>query len=325
MKAAIIGTGAIAPIHLQGILDAGGEIVALCDIERTKAEALKKKFNLQAKIYSDYLEMYASEEIEVVHICTPHHLHAKMTIAALKDNINALVEKPLCLNLEELKDIKETLNYSKAKLGVCFQNRYLPSNIFAHELLGNEEIYEARGKVIWNRDQAYYAQAPWRGKWETSGGGAMINQAIHTLDLMLWFCGMPESLQGKIENHLQDIEVETRAEFKMTGKYQAKFYATNDCVKNYPIELEIESKNYFIKIIGKEIYVNNCLQELPNPGQSRGKEYWGAGHQYLIKDFYDSILLQKDFSIGIEEAEKALKIIWALYKCNGKEIRINKE
>ncbi|MDD3999589.1 MAG: Gfo/Idh/MocA family oxidoreductase, partial [Bacilli bacterium] len=185
MKAAIIGTGAIAPIHLQGILDAGGEIVALCDIERPKAEALKKRFNLQAKIYSDYLEMYASEEIEVVHICTPHYLHAKMTIAALKDNINALVEKPLCLSLEELKDIKETLNYSKAKLGVCFQNRYLPSNIFAHELLENEEIYEARGKVIWNRDQAYYAQAPWRGKWETSGGGAMINQAIHALDLML--------------------------------------------------------------------------------------------------------------------------------------------
>jgi predicted dehydrogenase len=327
MKSAIVGTGTIAPVHLKAIIEAGGEIVALCDIECKKAEKLKKEFNLQSRIYPDYLEMLDHEEIDVVHVCTPHYLHAQMSIVALKRNINVLTEKPLCISLEELENIKEAQKSSKAILGICLQNRYLPANLLAYELLKEEKIVSVKGKVLWSRGEAYYRDAPWRGKWATSGGGAMINQAIHSLDLILWFCGMPVKIKGNIaNNNLQDIiEVETKAEFKMFGTYTAEFFASNENSNNNPIELEIISNNYLIKIVGRDIYVNNCFQNLPNLGQLRGKDYWGAGHQSLIKDFYDSVLHQKPFSIGIEEAKKALIVIWALYKSMDKEIIIDKE
>ena len=325
MKTAIIGIGNIAPIHLEAILEAGGEITALCDINPLKAEDLKNKFGLQTKIFSDFKTMLEYQPLDIVHICTPHYLHEEMILEALKRNINVLSEKPLCIHTMELENIKETISKSRAKLGICLQNRYLPVNQYAHHFLEDKKILTAKGKVIWRRDVAYYKLSSWRGKLSKEGGGVMINQAIHTLDLLLWFCGMPEKIKGRIENvHLRDvIEVETNAEMEMTGKYQANFYATTAGAENFPIEIEIETEKGKLKIIGNDIYINDCFVELPNPGQVNGKPYWGAGHKYLIKDFHDSVIQKRHFPININEAEKAMKIIWALYRSQGKEIIIS--
>ncbi len=322
MKVALIGTGSIAPVHLRGILEANEEVVALCDIVPEKAEELKKAFNLKAEIYADYKEMLAKENLDVIHLCTPHYLHYEMIISTLKRNINVLAEKPICINKSELTKIKEELRNSSAKLGICLQNRYLPANQTLKSLLEDEEILLGKAKLLWSRDEAYYKASPWRGKWDTAGGGVMINQAIHTLDLLLWFCGLPNKIKGKVTNtNLTDfIEVETTAEFALSGKNQAHFYATTTCSDNFPIEIEIVTTKNKYKIFGDDLYINGSLQEFPEIGPGYGKPYWGAGHKYLIQDFYKCLQEKRLFPIDILEAEKALNVIWALYQSKGEEV-----
>lgn len=322
MKVAIIGTGSIAPVHLHGIFEANGEVVALCDNVPAKARELKNAFNLKAEIYTNYKEMLEKEVLDVVHICTPHYLHQEMIISALNLNINVLAEKPVCINKAELNSIKEALKYSSAELGICLQNRYLPASQTLKHLLKDEKILSGKAKLLWSRDEAYYQTSPWRSKWETAGGGVMINQAIHTLDLLLWFCGMPDKIKGEISNSkLKDlIEVETTAEFTLSGKYQAHFYATTTCSENLPVEIEIVTTKNIYQMIGDDLYINSCLQELPNIGPGYGKPYWGAGHNYLIQDYYQCLQEKRSFPINVFEAEKAMNVIRALYQSKGQEI-----
>ena len=105
-KVAVIGCGAIAPIHVSAILAAGQELAALCDVNREAALALKEKLGLgEIAIYTDWRKMLDAEQLDAVHICTPHYLHATMCIEALTRNLSVLCEKPLCIRLEELDEI----------------------------------------------------------------------------------------------------------------------------------------------------------------------------------------------------------------------------
>ena len=206
-RVAVVGCGAICGNHINGILSAGQNVCALCDIDESHALSVAEKFSLDPKIYTDYIGMLDTEHPDSVHICTPHYLHAQMCIEALKRNINVLCEKPLCISKQELESIIKAANESSAQLGVCLQNRYEPAILKLRELAGDDPV-GALGIVSWKRDEKYYASGDWRGKWATEGGGVMINQAIHTLDLLQWICGMPayvtahlsnDSLQGIIE------------------------------------------------------------------------------------------------------------------------------
>ena len=102
MKAGIIGLGAIAPMHIEALKERAEEIVAVCDVEREKCAAVNRKYSLNARGYEDYKEMLEKEDLDVVHVCTPHYLHAEMTIAALKKNVNVICEKPLAINQTQI-------------------------------------------------------------------------------------------------------------------------------------------------------------------------------------------------------------------------------
>ena len=208
MKAAIIGLGVIGKVHYDVLKRQGEDIVALCDIDAAKLNGYDN-----VKKYFDYKKMLDEEQIDVVHICTPHYLHADMTIYALERNVNVLCEKPLCIKKEDVARIIDAENKPEAMLGVCLQNRYNKSSQFVKRYFQNKKIDFAFGNVLWHRDKAYYASGEWRGKKETEGGGVLINQAIHTLDLMQWICGEPTSVCANTYNYsLKDvIEVEDTA------------------------------------------------------------------------------------------------------------------
>ena len=135
MKTAVIGVGVIGNVHLGILLDMGITPVAICDVDE-KATA---KYP-QIKAYTDYKELLDKEKPDVVHICTPHYLHAEMAIYALERDINVLCEKPLCMNREEISAILKAEENSKAQLAVCFQNRYTPRNIYVKEYLKNKTV-----------------------------------------------------------------------------------------------------------------------------------------------------------------------------------------
>ena len=126
MRAAIIGLGVIGKVHYNVLKSMGEEIVALCDINPEKLGEYEG-----AKKYLNYKIMLDSEKIDVVHVCTPHYLHAEMVIYALNKGINVLCEKPLCISSEEIDAVLEAEKNSSAQLGVCFQNRYNETSRFA--------------------------------------------------------------------------------------------------------------------------------------------------------------------------------------------------
>lgn len=151
MKAAIIGLGVIGKVHYDVLKRHGEDIVALCDIDAAKLNGYDN-----VKKYFDYKKMLDEEKIDVVHICTPHYLHADMTIYALERNVNVLCEKPLCIRKEDVARIIDAENKSEAMLGVCLQNRYNKSSQFVKRYFQDKKVDFAFGNVLWHRDKAYY-------------------------------------------------------------------------------------------------------------------------------------------------------------------------
>lgn len=327
MRSAIIGLGVIGNVHAQILAMRGEEIVALCDIDPAAAEKAKEKWAKEAEIYTDYREMLEKVKPDVVHICTPHYLHADMVIDALGRNINTLCEKPLCIRHEDIDCILTAEAASTAQLGVCHQNRYLASNRFAKEYLADKKILGAHGTVVWHRDASYYASAAWRGKWETEGGGSLINQALHTLDLTMWFCGDPEAVISVSHNLTtkKEIEVEDTIFARYEGDVPFTFLGTNVAAADLPVEIGIHLADHTqLSVLPSTLLING----IPVPSatvkqKAYGKDCYGSGHAALIEDFYDCAATGRHFPIDGREGARVIRLILAAYASRGERVQIN--
>lgn len=322
MRVAVVGLGVIGNVHVRTLYEMKENVVAICDVDEKKLSAYPN-----AHGYTDYVKMLDEIRPDVLHICTPHYLHAEMIIAALERNIHVLCEKPLCIREEDIEKIVIAEQNSNARLAVCHQNRYNDVNVYLKKYLADQEIISAHGSVVWKRDKAYYAQAAWRGTKAQEGGGVLINQALHTLDLMQWFCGMPESVVANTGNFsLKDcIEVEDTASVFCQGEKNFTFFATNaggcdmdtqisfklkngDTITAYPQTLFVNGKEIVDEKIQK--YIEKCC--------------YGNGHRKLFSDFYACLAANKKFAIDGEEAAKAVRIILAAYRSKGESVTICK-
>lgn len=319
MKSAIIGLGVIGKVHYDVLKSQNADIVALCDID----ESVLQKYD-GVKKYTDYKTMLDCEDIDVVHICTPHYLHADMAIYALDKNVNVLCEKPLCIKIEDIDRIIDAERRSKAMLGVCLQNRYNNSSRYVKQLLDGKKVDFAFGNVSWHRDEVYYRSGEWRGKWATEGGGVMINQAIHTLDLMQWICGAPESVCANVYNYsLKDvIEVEDTAIALFKGNTDFEFFATNTAKSDLPIEIRFMSEGKIITLYPDEVLIDGEVADIRKGESWYGKLSYGNGHEKLIAHFYDCVAKNEKFPIDATEGAKCVREVLASYESNGKEVEI---
>lgn len=319
MKSAIIGLGVIGKVHYDVLKSQNADIVALCDID----ESVLEKYDGVNK-YTDYKKMLDSECIDVVHICTPHYLHAEMAIYALEKNVNVLCEKPLCIKVEDIDRIIDAENKSKAMLGVCLQNRYNKSSQYVKRLLEGKKVDFAFGNVSWHRDEAYYQSGEWRGKWATEGGGVMINQAIHTLDLMQWICGAPKSVCANTYNYSLKgvIEVEDTAIALFKGDTDFEFFATNTAKSDLPVEIRFTSGGDIVTLYPDEVLINGEVVDIEKGMNWYGKISYGNGHQKLIRHFYDCVESGEKFWIDAKEASACVKQVLASYQSHGKEVEI---
>lgn len=326
MRVGIVGLGAISPLHIRAILKYGQKITAICDVDPEKRQKVNAEFGLNAEEYSDYNALLASGKVDVVHVCTPHYLHAEIICMALGANINVLCEKPLAINFEQLKAIEKAVNNSSATLGVCFQNRYNASVLYLKEFFKDKEITAATANLVWQRDEKYYASGAWRGKKQYEGGGVMINQAIHSLDLLQWFCGMPESVIAHCSNNsLKNvIDVEDTAFGRFTLKNGGNFIinATNSAASCFPIVLMFQSKTDAVELSGDNLIVNGKFVTKSDGAPIFGKEEWGVGHDKLIREFYNCLENGKKFPIDFYEASKTVKLILKMYQSNGEKVNI---
>lgn len=327
MKVSLIGCGGVSKCHLNAINflnNKNVQLTAVADVIPSKADKAASENNCKA--YYDYIEMFDVEKPDVVHICTPHYLHVEMAVEALRRGINVVLEKPCGTTVDNLKRLIDAENSSDAKIAVCFQNRYNPSVAFAKELIDSKkygEVKTARAMVTWRRDEDYYNADAWRGTWEQECGGVLINQAIHTHDLMQYLCGKETvSVEGHISNfHLKDtIEVEDTASvyFTYSDGSRAVYFATNAAGDNSDPIVEIFCEDAVIRVEGCSVYKVSDSVELLFSQKAEddfvGKKEWGDSHTHLISDFYDCISNGHHFSIDAKAASRAVFELLAVYE-----------
>lgn len=318
MRAAVIGVGVIGSLHAE-ILSERNMLAAVCDINADKL----KKYN--CPVYTDYKAMIDTEKPDCVHICTPHYLHAEMIIYALERCINVLCEKPLCISREQIKAVLDAEKRSSAQLGVCLQNRYNKENVFVKEYIKDKKVLCAAAHVAWHRTKEYYASGDWRGKYATEGGGVLINQALHTLDLLQYFAGMPETLTASVSNlTLKDcIEVEDTAVIQSVKGAGITLFASNGCAADMPVVVTVRTDKDVIQIYPGAVLINGMPQDIEKTTEKlRGKECYGSSHGLLIEDFYKHITENKRFPIDGEEASKVVKLVLAAYESGGNETNV---
>ena len=244
-RVGLIGCGGISAVHVRVLRELEDtELIACADVIPERA----KRYDCAA--YADWREMLQRERLDAVHVCTPHYLHPAMATEAARHGIAVFTEKPPAIDEGGWEQVKRAAKL--VPIGICFQNRYNPHIQTCRRFL-QENTYGAlkgiRAFVTWDRTADYYAAADWKGKWRTEGGGALINQAIHTLDLMIGFLGAPDQIEGSLRNrHLRNvIEVEDTAEIYLRkGVVPALLYASTAYSRDAPVwmELHLEKRSF---------------------------------------------------------------------------------
>ena len=240
----VIGCGAIFGVHAYPLHTIENvEVRAVCDIKPAAREAASRLFHCDA--YEDYKEMLKREDIDVIHVLTPHYLHAPMVIAAANAGKHVLSEKPMSITLEDAKAEIEAGRKNHVTIGVISQNRYNSASVAIKEAIDSGSLGRVIGQRIllsWFKPEEYYRNSDWHGIWDKEGGSLIIDQAIHVLDLARWFVNDEiVSVQASIDNRSHPaIETEDTAEglIKYRNGVQSVFYATNNYTYNSPVMVE---------------------------------------------------------------------------------------
>jgi len=214
LRTALVGGGKVGHLHaaaLQGLAES--EFVAVCSRSPEKARAFGDKYGVA--VFSDLREMIAKAGVEALCVCTPHPQHAAPTIAAARAGVHVLVEKPLAASLADCDAMLAAARENGVLLGTVCQRRFYPPCWRIHEAIQSGKLgTPILGTVTmfgW-RDEAYYRSDPWRGSWQQEGGGVLVNQSPHQLDLLLWYLGEAEEVFGYWANQNHPyIEVEDTA------------------------------------------------------------------------------------------------------------------
>ncbi|WP_438349693.1 Gfo/Idh/MocA family protein [Paenibacillus sp. FA6] len=321
LKVAVIGLGDVSAIHLTAIqANSNVELVAICDIDETR-----KSMVPQTKFYTDYNEMLDNEAIDCVHICLPHYLHYPVTRACVEKGVHVFQEKPLALNEEEgLALLKIEEEHKDIKICLCMQNRFNESFEKLQEIVNsgqNGKIIGIKGLVTWFRPKDYYKLKPWRGTMAEAGGGVMINQSIHTLDLMQLLGGPIKGIRGSLDNLLDyGIEVEdtATAHIKFENGAKGLFFATNSNFGNSSVELQVvfENEKFTIKDstltrVNENGKKEKMVEDAKLPG---AKFYYGASHMRLINHFYSCIESDSQDYVHVKDALTSIQMIDAIRK-----------
>ena len=214
LRIALVGCGKVARIHTAALSRLPeAELVAACDSDLSRAQVLASEYG--ARPFADIRRMLAEARVDAVIVCTPHPLHAEPAIAAAERGVHVLVEKPLAASLADCDAMLTTAARAGVKLGVVSQRRFYEPVLRMKAAIDTGKIGRpVLGVVLmfnW-REESYYASDPWRGRWDTEGGGVLVNQAPHQLDLLQWFLGPIEEITGYWANfNHPSVEVDDTA------------------------------------------------------------------------------------------------------------------
>lgn len=325
LRIGIIGCGRISVMHLVSAqASAKAELVCCCDVKKERADETAQKYGIKA--YYDYEKMLDSEKLDAVHLCLPHYLHSKVAISAFTRGVNVLTEKPMDVDLISAERAVKTAKDKGVLFGVIFQCRYnnaaqLVKKAVESGKLG--KIISARSTLTWTRPDSYYAESDWKGTWDKEGGGVVIDQAIHSIDLVNWIVNSEvESVSSSMANRGHAIvKVEDSAEGLITYKNGVRygFYCMNNYGCDEPIEIKLYCEKGKVTFGYDDAYIeyNDGSKEEAHQDNvveyEGGKDYWGFQHGRQIEQFYKACLGEEPLDISGEVALKTHKLIMEIY------------
>jgi UDP-N-acetyl-2-amino-2-deoxyglucuronate dehydrogenase len=328
---AIVGAGMIAQYHANAIAETpGARLVAICRADAVRAAETETLFGVPCE--PTYAALLARHDVEAVCICTPSGLHAEHTVAAALAGKHVLVEKPMALTLTEADSMIEVCREEHVLLGVALQRRTNPSFAAAQAAVAGGALGQlvlGCVAVPYLRTQDYYRSAAWRGTWRLDGGGALMNQGIHLLDLLLWYMGDVTEVEAQMTTLVHAIEVEdcVTATVRFTNGALGSVAATTAAAPGYPHRVEVYGEQGGLLIAGEEIVrwestsMPHILMVTATPASmvasgagSSSRGIRGDGHQRLIADFVDALRKKQQPIVPGTEGRRSLALALAMYK-----------
>lgn len=331
----IVGAGTIGSLHAREIgAIRGAEVVAVADPREAAGRALAAEHG--AGWYADGAGLLARSDVDVVVLCTPSGLHPEEAVAAARAGKHVITEKPMAITLEGADRMIEACKEAGVTLSVIFQYRFnrdalrlkrtLDAGLFGRPVLGNALVH-------WHRPQGYYEEkGGWRGTWALDGGGALMNQSIHAVDLLRWLLGPVESLCAYAQTLTHEIEAEDTATAALRFESGALgvVQGTTSAHADYPIRVEIRGTEGGATFEGsrlsswrpsrhEEVLSPEELEKFPDAPD----EPFGAAHGRQLREIFAALREGTDPPLGGEEAREAVEIILGIYRAAGTGGRIS--
>lgn len=317
----LVGTGSISGTYVTSCHKTPG-----ASIVGVVSRSGRCPSNLSVPVYASLAEV--SVEFDAVIICTPNGTHCQIVEEAAGMGKHSLVEKPLDITSQACDRLVATAKKHNVQVGVTFQRRFSPDNLAVKKLLDSGAL----GQVIaadltakFFRDQAYYDQAPYRGGYAIDGGGPFIQQAVHNIDIMCWFFGMPNKVQSMLGTFMHDIEAEDHgvAMLRYPNGMIGSIVASTCAAPGFPARLDINTtKGSFVLV--NDVITEWHIQGVDNPkaktdfqvhaGASSAKVTDTAGHEAVVRDFVSALTHKRAPYITAESARLATDLIVEIYR-----------
>lgn len=337
LKFAIIGTGSIAGLHITAIGDLpDAEVVALCSSSRDRAVQAEEKYGI--KTYHDLDTLFEQEEIDAIIICTASGNHLEPCKVAAKKGIHVLSEKPLEVTVERAQEMIDTCRENQVHLACVFQSRFKPDYLRLKRAVNEQKLGRlllGNAYIKWYRPKEYYASSPWRGTLKGDGGASLINQGIHTIDLLQDIMGPVRSVTASVKTMVHEIEGEDLgvAMIEFENGALGVIEGSTAVFPGYPERLEVFGENGSVimeggKIIEWNLKDQDALQnEEPGSKKDSGAsdpmaiDY--AYHKFQIEDFVRAVQEDREPLVTGEEGLKALALIRAIYQSSAEGVRVD--
>lgn len=332
MRYGLIGCGRISTNHLKAAVNNGLEIVGVCDVIPDHMEVVLGKHGLEnASIarYTDYRKMVEDLRLELVSIATESGSHAEIALFCIDHGVNVIIEKPMAMCMTDADEIVRRSELKHVKVSACHQNRF---NIAVQRMRGALEsgrfgkLSHGSIHVRWNRDEGYYAQAPWRGTW-SQDGGALMNQCIHGIDLLRWMMGdevdeVYGQTRQRFHHYLEAEDVGMAVVRFRDGSVGTIEGTTNVYPKNLEETLYLFGESGTVEIGGKStnnIDVWEFADEVEGDEINKGlveatSNVYGNGHTSLFADVVDAIRNDRRPYVDAYAGRRALELVLAVYK-----------
>lgn len=338
VRCGIVGLGAIGPMHAESVASIpNAQLVCVCDLVEEKAKTIAEKYGCAYTL--SFEELIARDDIDLIHICLPSGMHAEFGIKAAKAGKHVIVEKPIDVSLEAADRLIRTCRECGVKLSCISQHRFDPDIDYLKKAIDAGAlgtITFGASHTKWYRSQEYYDSGDWRGTWALDGGGALMNQSVHYVDMIQYLCGPVESLQAycaTLAHERIQVEDVAAATLKFKSGALGLLEGNTTAYPGFCTRLDVYGTKGSV-IIENDMIREWKVDDYPAPGaQAEGAEspkgaasavIYGKSHTRQIADVVDAILEDRDPAMTGEKARVPLQIVLAVYEAarTGKEVKL---